>query len=249
MRAGPMPYTPRFRAGDFRRNGLQFLLPNEDGQVILYTYIRKNACSAFKDMMSAKRSENLGKPGLGGIKEFRWSKRIKHWDHAIFVYRDPFDRLVSAFVNKFIERSGHRDIFDNFWEVSGQRPETATFRDFVQYAAAPFHRLDPHVWPQKAHLLSIDYTLAIEIGDLSRVMAARFPSLAAFFRHKVNETAGQGAFHGDLSDVPAQDIKGCSKANFERLRPNVEAIYHQDVQMIRDIERGFTPENSADRQT
>lgn len=44
-------YNPNLSNADFRRPGEQYFLPNSDGKVILYTYIRKNACSAFKKLM------------------------------------------------------------------------------------------------------------------------------------------------------------------------------------------------------
>jgi len=229
-----MGYRPEFQNSEFRRNKRHYLIPNEENKVVFYTYIRKNACSSFKSVMSKKaQSGELGK--LSDLKKFRASPHSLVWDHAIFIYRDPFERAVSTFVNKFVDNQGNRDIFANFKAQTGKNPATATFRDFTKYLEAPFELLDPHAWPQKSHLAEIEYTHAIDIKHLSSTMAEILPSLAGHFHKKVNVTVSGGEGKDDLCDTPANQLSLCNKDNFKSLRPVLEVIYSSDVRMISKI--------------
>lgn len=226
-------YKPQFHDGDFRRPDFQCLIPNRDGKIILYTYIRKNACSVFKRIVNSK----TGGSGISGMKDFQWDRKSRNWDCAIFVYREPFDRIVSAFTNKFIDRRGNRDIFESFARLTGKNPDTATFRDFVEYTELPFEKIDPHVWPQKSHLLNIEYTHAININKLNEVMSKDFPSLSRYFSEKINKSEYRSELGDakDLVDVPANEIYHQSRFCFEAMREPIELRYIQDIEMLKEI--------------
>ncbi|MBU2963479.1 sulfotransferase family protein [Citreicella sp. C3M06] len=228
-----MNYRPAFDSGEFVRNDLHYFLPNEDGKAILYTYIRKNACSAFKRLMAEKSPDKT--PGLKKFKQFRVPLDNVSFDEAIFVYRDPFDRAISAFLNKFVDKSGNADIFESFKSQTGKDPYTATFRDFTQYLDAPFKNLDPHVWPQKSHLLEVDYTLPLEMKELPATMAKKFPSISEAFQKPVNKSYKHETHTGDLCDIPVDQITSAGKENFEGLRDVLESIYETDMKMIKEL--------------
>ncbi|MDO6459000.1 sulfotransferase family 2 domain-containing protein [Celeribacter halophilus] len=232
-----MTYRPSFRLGEFRANTPQFFLPNEEGKTVLYTYIRKNACTSFKRLMLMKARRRVWRkqPDLRKIREFRVKPPVGHFDHSIFVWRDPFERAVSTYVNKFVQRSGNEDIFNSFQDVTGKDPISATFRDFIDYLQNPFSKLDPHAWPQKSHLLEIEYSFPIEMKELARVMREEFPSIAPYFQKPVNKSSQEAELEGDLCDVPANDITISSSENFSDVRSVVEEIYASDKEMISEI--------------
>jgi len=239
-----MQYRPVFKDGEFKRNKMNYLLPNEEGKIIVYTYIRKNACSAFKLLMLERSRQQEGSE-IEKMRAFRAPQHLKQWDHSVFVYRDPFERAVSVFQNKFLDKSGNGDIFYSFKAQTGKDPHTATFRDFVTYLKTPFEELDPHVWPQKSHLLEIEYTLPIDMNDLTNVIEEEFPSLSKFFQNKVNESRERADILGDLCDVPANQISNYNKKNFEALRPTLEDLYSSDMEMISEVKRQTSRQNSC----
>lgn len=80
----------------FQRGDYHLRLPI-GGKRIVYAYIRKNACSAFKAAVGMPEA-HVGQL----VDAFRW----RPWqprDAAIFVYRDPVERLVSLYRNKVLE--------------------------------------------------------------------------------------------------------------------------------------------------
>lgn len=182
------------------------------------------------------KSQSPDAKGLRAIEEFRCKGEITGWDHSIFVYREPIDRLVSAFNNKFIVKHGHEDIFRNFEKRMEKSAAKATFEDFVEYTRRPFNSLDPHVWPQKAHLLDIEYTLVIKIENLTDVISNNFPSLACHFSQSYNSTKKVLSSDEDLTRVPADQLVPISISNVERLWADIEERYSCDVEMIREIE-------------
>ena len=230
-----------------------FALPNECGKHILYTYIRKNACSSFKRHMDFRVIDKTG-GGLAKYKEFKIDAKNYNWrefDVRIFVYRDPVDRVISAFVNKFVEGRGASDIIEKTLTAGSAGLKEFTFEDFCKHiiAAHDFRSLDPHLWPQAAHLLDVEYTHQIPIGRLYEQMSEILaPGSAEAFCTRVNASGGSGQrFDGDLSAATVEEIqdlmadgKRLSKGNFRTssLVEALEARYEQDFAMIKRIEEG-----------
>lgn len=107
---------------------------------IVYCYIRKNASSAFKKLIIASSPfSDLVQPHDNSINFlFRHHKSsfpqdISNADHTIFVYRDPIERIVSLFKNKFIQQIGASDILKNYSKITGRDSRNDSFRDFVNY--------------------------------------------------------------------------------------------------------------------
>lgn len=249
---GQIGYRPSFEIGSFRCKPRHYRLPNQDGMHVVYTYIRKNACSAFKALMM-ERSKVTRKhgfvyaqaQGLETLHAYRPRWWHGHCDMRMFVYRDPFERCVSAFVNKFVEARNNNDIFANFAAETGKSPKTATFADFVAYIDGPFEALDCHVWPQKSHLADEVYTHAIPMQKLSQVVGSTLPSLAPYFSQPANASKWKTrdpvseVRYVDLSTTPADQIRALgvySKDNFRALKPEVDEKYAMDLDMITDVE-------------
>lgn len=175
-------YVPNFGRGEFRCPAFHFRVPTSNNR-IAYTYIRKNACSAFKHLIGEhphplyrlKSAFGLGAGGLysirGNLSNFRISESaMRHkYELRLFVYRDPVERFVSLFINKFIDQTWPGTLFDNFKALTGKDPGNCSFRDFVAYSQQDFGKLDSHMWPQKAHLLDVEY-LPIPMTNLRSLM-------------------------------------------------------------------------------
>lgn len=143
---------------------------------ILYAYIRKNGCSAFKTAM-----------GLASDAPISAARRLHagpfgRYDARIFVWRDPEERLVSLYRNKILERKNADDLIRRYREVMHEEP--TSFERFALFAATG---ADPHLIAQRHHLRPIRYTHAIELGALHATMSALVgPAAAAPFRVPVN---------------------------------------------------------------
>ncbi len=183
-----------------QRGETHFIL-NLNGLSLVYCHIRKNACTSFKSLFyehSPHKTKLANYPT--GIRFLNQNHRVKDVDiitsadESIFVYRDPVKRLVSVFKNKFIQRRNGQELFSRYAEVSGEDPEEASFTDFItNYCVAHIpegHRIDPHCLPQSDHLLPIEYTRPIAIGDLHAVMTeiVGAPTADRFFAHPTNQS-------------------------------------------------------------
>ncbi|MEO1198437.1 MAG: sulfotransferase family 2 domain-containing protein [Pseudomonadota bacterium] len=151
------------------------------GKTVLYCYIRKNACSAFKRLIvntSPHRDQLDQFPSRLKfmIKTHGVNKpHIAPVDHSIVVLRDPLDRLVSTFRNKFVQMTNNVGIFENYRAITDASPEAASFERFVsEYVTAPADRLDGHVRPQCDDLAAMVYTDAIELPRLHDHMTQLF---------------------------------------------------------------------------
>lgn len=75
--------------------------------------------------------------------------KLEAHKEVLFVYRDPVERFIAVFINKFIDERGFKGIRTNFEQLTQKPFEQASFGDFVHYAQADFHKLDCHLHPQK----------------------------------------------------------------------------------------------------
>lgn len=150
-----------------------------DGEEVLYTYIRKNACTSFKNLIASYSPHDFKKAGsrLKGMASYHMIKspaeagKVKN---RVFIYRDPVERVVSVFKNKFIQQSGAKDIIKNFSKITGLDVEKCTFNDFVEEYVAKISQgipIDAHLLPQQWHLLPIVYNRAIDLKAVREGMA------------------------------------------------------------------------------
>ncbi|QAX32124.1 sulfotransferase family 2 domain-containing protein [Leisingera sp. NJS204] len=201
------------------------------GRMIGYCYIRKNACSSFKKMfLECSPHRALKRPDQRPIDFIRQHHRLAPGalaacDHLIFAYRDPAERTLSMFRNKFIAQTGATDISASYTRIAGQPPEAATFRSFIEgYLGRRFSQLDRHVLPQRMHLQRVCYTDAIPVQNLHAGMCRVIgPELAdQYFLQPVNRT----------SDVPLQPVSDAADRPVQELRE----IYARD---------GYMPDNAS----
>ncbi|MDM8167643.1 sulfotransferase family 2 domain-containing protein [Roseovarius sp.] len=267
-----MAYRPSFKKDEFHHNTGHYEI-NLGGRKILYAYIRKNACTAFRRLLNdeyhrlhppAEGKKQRSREDFllsGNMKEFlvlrKNLRNVDAYDNTVFVYRDPLDRLISVFTNKFIADKGAKDIKRNFEGLTGLRFDDATFDDFIDYAKHDFKQLDRHLWPQKAHLWDIKYTDAIRIDHLQQSMRSLIgPGRSRkWFGRKVNSSMEVRTASSEvLTSVPVSDLRHyqvegreLGKKNFttEKVREFVAERYSQDVEMISAIEVVSRPDEVA----
>lgn len=221
---------------------------------IAYCYIRKNACSSFKDMICAT-SKHIDKTLAGSDQlkflqehhRIRTARQLQRCDLKVFVYRDPYERLISVFINKFVARSANGSIFRNYGKMTGKAPETTTFRDFVTtYCVAPFQDRDPHIYPQAMHLLPVRYNAAINMsglhGDIRELLGQDIAD--RFFLHKKN-SSNYGTDESLHLDTSSADLNTRFQADgtlpatacFDdpALREHILQSYTQDYELLRKL--------------
>ena len=185
----------------------------------LYTYIRKNACSAFKNFFIGE-SEIDNKSYSDSLKFMHENhlydpKSIKEIHKKIFVYRSPVARIVSLFNNKFVERNGYHDIFEDVFRKISIEPDQLSFFDFCYKYLPKINSegfIDPHVIPQHWYLLPGKYDAAIEMSKLGEATSELFGKEISdkYFRKPVNAT----------SKYAVIDMEGCGECGSLMLHEN-----------------------------
>lgn len=200
---------PSFGPDEFHAPAPHYRIDIE-GRRLLYAYIRKNASSAFKLLIGRRRHprwmiRRMLRRTRGGRHDLHGN--LASWqvppeaigssgfDDIFFVYRDPAARFVSLFLNKFVDGARSRGLWRDFSRaMNATSLEAVTLRDFMRWAERPFHELNPHLWPQKAHLLEITYTRAIALPELPDAMVELIGPEAArrWFGRRVNASSPTG---------------------------------------------------------
>jgi len=239
------------------KGGSHFVLDLPDLR-LGYCYIRKNACTSFKNMFmdiapkGAVRHQNQ-RPIDFLQKNMRLRrKHIRTCDRLIFVYREPVERIVSLYKNKFIMRSGNKDIFKTYEKLTGTPPEEASFQSFVRdYFKNDFSVLDRHVLPQRRHLYHAVYTDAVPMERLHPCMRNIIGGELAdkYFLHKSNAShiAAPTTNSNDVSGISSEELfEAYSKNdilpdNVQLLTEELEAwlknVFREDIELIEFIER------------
>lgn len=142
---------------------------------LAYTYIPKNACTSFKRTFG--RAQGWLDPSSLAAHDMRfswWLRGISAYprtDERIVVVRDPFDRLLSGYLNRFLMR---RDaVAQHAWDTGLATmlgPDAVrgdvTFADFVTYLSrTPSRRLNEHWRPQTDFLVG-SYTRFIRFEHI-----------------------------------------------------------------------------------
>jgi hypothetical protein len=241
-------YKPSFSVGEMRVRTPSFRLPCSHS-FIAYTYIRKNACSTFKTYLTRCAGvSDIADPEVRKLRVNMDRVKPERVKHSIFVYRDPFERIVSGFLNKFVVNRASL-VLDNYRKITGADPFDASFMDFLSYLETGAGEVDSHFWPQKAHLAEFTYTHPIHISRVTEVLSAMLNGEphAETFAHKANETRYDPADNIDLRLTPLRDLitmhdggRAFAKQGFrnEEVLDRLQNLYASDYQMIAEIEDG-----------
>jgi hypothetical protein len=239
--------------GRTARGGRHFRF-QANGRTITYCYIRKNACSAFKKLItgvSPHQEQLAAHPEamsfLSRHHRVRSLRDLMAADHRIFVYRDPIERAVSLYKNKFIAQLDHTDIFASYHRRTGRDPLQASFRDYVlHYLGHDQSALDPHCHSQIRQLAPALYTEAIPMRSLHEAMAGILGADLAgrYFRIRVNATEAvedpAPAAHRAAADLhEAYQASGRMPANAALLEPallqRLQELYADDLAMVQAL--------------
>ncbi|MEM7703353.1 MAG: sulfotransferase family 2 domain-containing protein [Pseudomonadota bacterium] len=179
------------------------------GKKIAYAYIRKNACRSFKRALGYDEAIDVRTVA----KAFPFDPKAKY-DATIFVYRDPIERALSLFRNKFIDGKENENIMRHYRKAMG----TSDF-DFSSFVTFCSKKVDPHTWTQRSTLRRIRYTHAIPIVELSATMVGILGDEAAKpFEAKYNRSTAH--------EIPMSDEE----------KARLSEIYAEDLSLIRKIE-------------
>lgn len=160
---------------------------------------------------------------------------------SLFVRR-PFDRMVSCFQNKFIQRKGNRTIFLDYARVTGADPSLATFESFVhQYLRPCFgggsvkSRHNRHIYTQQQQLLPVDYDIVARVDQFDDVMGTI--GLGHLLGKHINSSSGSVTVPG-ASQIAAEELHARyqetgevpDKASLLTLKDEINDLYRADLE-------------------
>jgi hypothetical protein len=155
------------------------------------------------------------------------------FDWRVCVLRDPLERAASIYSNKFIQKSGNADIFDNFYKLTNKSPEEASFEFFVkEYLSCNQEGIDPHCYTQISHLLPITYNCAMMMenihNDMMTIIGKNESDIV--FRDRKNATSHKNNYADPCSAINAEKLSERYEAD-GRL-PSYAALYTDDLKDI-----------------
>lgn len=230
-----------------------------DGTRVAYTYVRKNGCRTFKHLFQSysKHDFSACKSSLSAMRTFHRASsldEIDGSDYRIFVYRDPVERVVSAYKHKFVQMKGNKDIFTNFKRVTGLSPNRCRFVDFVDLYVSRLNELstslDCHVLPMYMHAFPVHYNAVIDIKDLYKDMSSILGKEVAdaHFLKKHNSTEGRLDFNFPRQALYMEAKELHDYYHRYQVTPSVDdllngdiekklkGIYREDYKMIESFE-------------
>ena len=143
---------------------------------LAYTYIPKNACTSFKRTLGRAQGWLSEDARSAHDMNVRWwlsgLARYSGTEERIVVLRDPFDRILSGYLNRFLMRddeAAHHAMGTGLAEQLGPDSTTrdVTFADFVEYLSrTPNRSLNEHWRPQSDFLVG-SYTRFIRFAHIA----------------------------------------------------------------------------------
>lgn len=259
--------------------GLHQRWPNQQimalpGPRVLYLPIAKCACTSLKALMVAisghPRREvllagdvhrGLDAGGTGLLLMDLDSRAVRRvlaapgW-FRFAVVRDPHDRLLSAYVDKFVRarsRPGVRHtVVPTLAAALGRTPEAAdvargiSFRRFVETVIAmdPMAR-DPHWRPQALHFRDVGIDRLYGMGDMDLLaadLAAHFGAPVPLDHRNRSRRTSATPYPGAADAAPAEieaEAASVARASFydPALRAAVASAYAEDLALSRRVAR------------
>lgn len=233
-----------------KRLNLHFRIDTMGG--VGYTYIRKNACSAFKRMIletsnaADKDPDRFDHPSkfMGRYHKLTPAQMAKQ-GMRIVVLRDPIERIISGYVNLFLMRldrpmlTVHRAIE----EFTSKPASAVNFEMFIRDYLAQGN-VDEHYAPQEKHLAPLHYSHVLDTDNLYSDTVSIFGERLAkrYFARPRNSTAHLSQDHdpdayrrtvGELFNAYKETGKLPTKEGFltDQIREELEEIYKDDVEI------------------
>lgn len=279
----PIAHFPLLSHALYRSPTSQAMLV--DDLKLVYLPIAKNACSSLKQLVAGLGGVDL-QPGedihikldtnrtglqFADRSEEDIRKALSGPDWMRFVViRDPFDRLVSAYIEKFVlhrneprieETVGpaYRSVFDHEDLTPEDFERGISFRDFVDFIVQHDPRdLDSHWQPQAEQLGHIIFTHVYEVGNLEALAAdlqahvgqeIDLPWMNASREEAEMRVPVPGAcdlLPGALVDPARIDLESFLP---DDLRGRIAQYFARDVTLCRMVRRGAEVEMSMPAMT
>ena len=254
-------------AQPFRRVPLRQSMMVDDLRLV-YLPIAKNACSSLKTLVAELGGMTLAEGqdihavldedpnNLVFLNRAEADIRAALADPGwmrFTVLRDPIDRLVSAYVEKFVigrHAPGMRITIDpvllrslNRWELSEQDYDRGiTFRQFAHdVLGEPPHRLDPHWRPQSLFLDHIPHTHIYTVAHLPLLKrdleAHTGQSIALPEKNRVRTETPEATSGPCLADTLPGDLQDPARISINRfldagLRAALTEYYAHDLTLL-----------------
>lgn len=239
-----------------------------DGVKIMYLPIAKNACSSLKRVVAElgglhlDRSEDIHRKldnentGLMFFnrddEDIRTALSQSGWMRFAII-RDPLERLVSAYVEKFVVNRLSPDvkitcdpvlmrIHKLGWLRDPDYERGVTFRSFVKdIISQPPDRLDPHWRPQSQYLKAYPFTHIYHIDDLdlvARDLSDHTGKDIHIPRSNVSRNSDQTELYvenaADLlpRDLPSPERISVSSFAHGKLRRRILAYFTEDLELV-----------------
>lgn len=188
-----------------------------NGLDVSYLYIRKNACTAWKNVFINESEHQYDELKYDnpmhfmGIHHSISNKKAQKSTYRIVVLREPLGRIVSAFLNQFVDRIERPTEFhEKVVKHLGKSLENVTFRDFVNRYLIDLDptNVDSHFWNQKSYLEDVSYNKVILLQNLYIDTKKLFGKSFAdkYFKKKVNATSNKKSYEVDACDLKAGEI-------------------------------------------
>jgi hypothetical protein len=219
----------------------------------VFTFIPKNGCTTLRYSLA------LANGAIRGPEDFVWIHanngtfsaslaELVRADVSVVILRCPFQRLASAFLDKFVSYERNAWDFRRNMDDAVDLPDL-TFREFVTglLERPVLLRSDNHWRPQIDFLVYEDYTHWIGLSELSDSIdgiaaetGVKLEDTRNMMRHHLGRKA---ALDGSYVDAPLRDLhalmlegKAPSHGGMydDALRDVVTKIYKDDLGLVRD---------------
>lgn len=210
---------------------------------IAYCHIRKCGCTSIKKFIRGEVSTSLKWLEYAAHNKLTKQEASKH-DFRIFIYRNPIERFVSGFVNKFVQQSGNDAVFESVKSILSKDPVMCTLNEFIeQYLTLLLvdkTMVDQHFHPIAWHLYPISYTHAIELKKMRLGMASiigedlahKYFSIPHNKSSIISNAYSSVSNISDLSNMPAFEL---SKSKLYSKIALLESLSVDHLQLLKDI--------------
>jgi len=212
----------------------------------VYTMIPKNACSTMRFTLAIENGCIAGAEDINWIHHNNTTfvaslRELATADYTFVVLRCPFRRLVSCFLDKFVQKTMEFWVYYNAMDRSFD-PDALSFRAFVDSLQEYRVRtINIHWRPQSDFLVYEDYDSYFRVeafdeavAELRERIGMQVRDARELTRHG---TAGQDAPEGSFADTPTGALKRLAD---DGLAPRPEQFY--DEALIGAVRRFYAPD-------
>jgi hypothetical protein len=214
---------------------------------LFYTAITKNASTeCIKVLVEDKNIRiNASLSDVDEVHNLGYLANVKSWRKAysskykMVVFRDPIDRIVSAF-NDIIVNRHQLGVASSICHVRGYDLKDFNFNFFIDYIVnTPCWHLDPHFKRQCDFLINVDYNLVININNLKSTWETLFGDTLAPTTKK--HYSKQKVDISDAYNIPFDQLVDLSRRGFnlssdsylnENIKLKIQLYYADDFEIL-----------------